>query len=273
MRRLAYAMAFLLVIGLAAAGMFTRSRRPDGKALLISAAQAMEAANSVHWLLHGTNNDPNSPSGLAMMSQPAEIWVGRRAAAMHVIGPNGVPLMAAGINLDTNEDWDYSAETGVRNSGDLTPVAKQAAGIMDKVCDLYLSGPMGPMQLITKITLTQVQESVTTEVRDGREIAVVTQTGILKTSPRVVRERDVFQIDRETNHLLGMQRYVQAEGSDEQLVQTVEQATYNVPIPADLAPDDAVRKSATVSIQESDKYISLVMSADGKEICRTDAPR
>jgi hypothetical protein len=135
---------------------------------------------------------------------------------------------------------------------------------------MYLSGAL---QMLTKTILTDVQESVATEVRDGRQVEVVTLTGILKTSPRVVRERDVFQIDKETNHLLGMQRYVQPEGSGEQLIQTVDQVTYNTSVPADLAPEAAVRKPATMSIQESDKYISLVMSADGKEIGRTDVPR
>ena len=48
MRRFAYAVAFLLVMGLAAAGVFTRFRQPDPKALLISAAEAMETAKTVH---------------------------------------------------------------------------------------------------------------------------------------------------------------------------------------------------------------------------------
>jgi len=270
MRRLAYAMVFLLVIGLVAAGVFTRSRPPDGKALLISAAHAMEAANSMHLVLHGTKDDPNSPSGMAMMPQPSEIWVSKRAAALRVTGPGGVLLIAAGVNLDTNEAWDYSAETNVRHSGDLGPVADRAAGLMGKVGDLYLSGAL---QMLTKTILTDVQESVVTEVRRGREIAIVTQTGTLMSSPRLVRERDVFQIDKETDLLLGMQRHVQGEGGEEQLIQTIEKVTYNLPVPADLAPEDAVREPATMSIEESDEFLSLVMSAGGKEIGRTDVPR
>ncbi len=270
MRRLAYAMVFLLVIGLAAAGVFSRARRPNAKSLLISAAQAMEAANSVHLVLHGTQGDPSSPSGMVMMQQPAEIWVSKRAAALRMTGPDGALLMGYGINLDANEAWDYSAETGVLHFADLTPVADQAADIMDKAGDLYLSGAL---QMLTKTILTDVQESVTTEVRDGREIAVVTLTGTLKESPTLIRERDVFEIDTETDHLLAMQRYVQAEGSEEQLIQTIDEVTYDGPVPTDFAPESAVRKPATMSIEESDKLISLVMSADGKEIGRTDVPR
>jgi hypothetical protein len=181
--------------------------------------------------------------------------------------------MALGINLNTDEAWDYSAESGVRRSGDLAPMASQAARFMDKLGDAFLSGALPTLPTFAKMPLTDVQESVTTEEREGSEINVVTLRGVRTTSPRLIRERHVFQVEKGTNRLIGAQRYVRAEGSEEQLVQTVEQFTYNVPVPADLAPENAVRKPATVNIQESDKFLSLVMSEDGKEVWRTDAPR
>jgi hypothetical protein len=47
-RRFALAVAFLVLMGLMAAGVFTKSRPPDGRSLLISAAQAMEEAEVIH---------------------------------------------------------------------------------------------------------------------------------------------------------------------------------------------------------------------------------
>jgi hypothetical protein len=73
MRRLAYAMVFVLVIGLAA-GVFTRTRTPSGKSLLIGVAQAMEAARSIHVIAHGNRADSTSPSGMRFDPEPDEMW-------------------------------------------------------------------------------------------------------------------------------------------------------------------------------------------------------
>jgi tetratricopeptide (TPR) repeat protein len=54
MRRLAYALAFLIVIGLVAGGLLVKPDRPDGRSLLISAAEAMGLADTVHARVYGS---------------------------------------------------------------------------------------------------------------------------------------------------------------------------------------------------------------------------
>jgi hypothetical protein len=269
MRRLAYAMAFLLVIGLAAAGVFTRSRRPDGKALLISAAQAMEAASSVHVVGHGTAADKTSPSGMKLMPETAEMWYSantRRVAMRMAIDGKLVDVLL--IDLDAGVERYYFAEEDSWYEADLTPVASQAAVV---VAGMAKSGlPNSPIHGVDY--LADQQRTVQMETREGREIAVITCTGTNNGGDRPLIERHVFEVDMATKHLLCSTRYAKIEGGEEQVLDTVDHVDYDVPVPTD-APANAPVAAATVRAEESDECRSLVLYADGKEIERSDVPR
>ncbi len=288
MRRLAYVVALLLVAGLAAAGVFTRSRPPDGKALLVSAAQAMEAARSVHLVGHGCVGDKTSPSGMKMMPEQYEMWWSvsadeRRVEIMMRRGDG--PLGGWGMDLDRNKWWFYPRTTGVYYVADITAVASEAAVRVRSQVEKAKKMPAG-IRIGDLDFLADKHESVRRETRDGREIAVITYTGTNTLGPLPLAERHVFEVDMATNHLLGKKRYVRAEGSEEQLLETVDRVEYDVAFPG--VSEGAKVVTATAKVQEVEydlpvpgvpktqkqKYSSLRMYApDGEEIARSDQPK
>jgi len=293
MRRLAYAVAFLLVIGLVAAGVFTRSRPPDGKALLISAAQAMEAASSVRFVGHRYVGNKTLPSGMKM-EQHDSTWsfsaserrmerrIEFRKGGPQRYSPGGRPVhMTWGIDLDENRWWYYDSRTGICYAADITAVASLATVVIRSAAKREEKKlPAVPIPDLD--WLADGHESVRTETRDGREIAVITYTGTNTRASPPLAERHVFEVDMATNRLLGTKRYVRAEGSEEQLIETIDME-YDVPVPG--VPEDAKMVTATAKVQEAErdipfpsphkeKYRSLVMYApDGEEIWRSDQPR
>ena len=293
MRGLAYLATFLLVIGLAAAGVFTRSRPPNGKALLISAAQAMEEARSVRLVGHGCMGDKTSPSGMKMIPEEFDLLWGFSASERRMErriewrkgGPStpGRPRhVVYGMDLDENKWWWYNSRDGICYTADITAVASQAAAVLRfaaKRQEKKLpADPIGDLDW-----LADKHESVRMETRDGQEIAVITCTGTDMAASPPLAERDVFEVDMATNHLLGRKRYVRAEGSEEQLIETIDLVEYDVPIPG--VPEHAKVVTATVKVEDAEyeiafptvhkeKYRGLVMYApDGEEVCRSEQPR
>ncbi len=269
MRRLAYAMVFVLVIGLAA-GVFTRTRTPSGKSLLIGVAQAMEAARSIHVIAHGNRADSTSPSGMRFDPEPDEMWESVDDHGVVRRDLQGGVLSTSGISLDGEVMWMYDSRSGLWYIADLTPVFSVAAEVVQLRARQGLRGeaPRVPYGL------ADVHESVHMETREGREIAVITYTGINNGGERPLAERHVFEVDMATNHLLNSRRYVQAPGSEEQLLESVDHVDYNVPVPTD-APEKehATVVRATVRAEENAEDLSLVLYVDGKEILRSDAPK
>jgi hypothetical protein len=274
MRRLVYVVAFLLVIGLAAAGVFTRSRRPDGKALLVSVAQAMEAARSVHLVGHGCVGDKASPSGMKMIPEQYEMWWSvsaseRRVDMMMRLGDGS--LGGWGMDLDKNKWWHYRRTTGIYYVADITALAPQAAAVVRRAAK-KAKKELGGVPIGNLDWLAGRHESVRMETRDGREIAVIIYTGTNTLGPTPLTERHVFEVDVATNHLLGSRRYVRAEGREEQLLETVDRVEYDVPVPG--VPKGAKMVTATAKVHETEKYRSLQMCApDGEMIVTSDQPK
>ncbi len=274
MRLAACVIAFLLVIGLAAAGLLTYSRSPDAKALLISAAEAMETARSVRIVGHGCEGDPSSPSGMRMSPEPLDMswryntsergveWCMRRSGRMG---------HAYRIDLDRKEWRFYDGRAGICYRADITEVISQAEiqvrAMREKATKRL------PMQAVQELDyLSDRRQSAETETRDGREIAIVTVTGMNSLTPAPLAERHVFEVDMATNHLLRSERYVRAEGSEEQLLETIDLVEYDVPVPG--PPEEAEVVTATAAVEDMGTYRSLRMYApDGEEIVRSDQPK
>jgi hypothetical protein len=285
MRRLAYVMAFLLVIALVAAGAFTRSRPPNGKALLISAAQAMESARSVRLVGHGCIGDKTSPSGMKMMPEQWDsTWsfsASERRMERRIEWRKGGPQRNStggrpvhrtwGIDLDENKLWSYDSRTGICYTADITAVASLAAVVVRSAAKRE-EKKLPAMPIPDLDWLVDRHESVRMETRGGREIAVITYTGTNTLTSPPLAERHVFEVDTATNHLLGRKRYVRAEGSEEQLIETIDLVEYDVPVPG--IPKGAKVVTATARVEETDKDRSLVMYApDGEGIWRSDQPK
>jgi len=245
-------------------------RAEDAKGLLGRAMAAMEEASSVHFAGYGTAPDESSPTGMKMMPERFEFWVSDRAITMRTVAPDGTLVATSGLNLDTNEQWSYGADGGIRYTADLTPVAGPAAVFVSSVSHALLSGSIG--QALSS-NLSDVRESVSTEVRDGRRVLVVTYAGTLKASRRRVTERFVLTIEEATERLIEMRQYAQAEGNPEELIGHSEVIEYDVPVPADLAPAGVAAVTATLEAEETEKVVRLIMKVGDKVIERAEAAR
>jgi hypothetical protein len=278
MRRFAYVVAFLVLMG-AAAGVFTRSAPPDPRSILVRAAEAMEDATSVRIVGHGCVGDPSSPSGMRMMSESYDMSWRYNTSERGVewcMRNSGRKGLAYKIDLDKKEWRFYDRAAGICYRADITEVMSQAevqVRAMRESAKKRL-----PAQPVKELDwLSDRQESVETETRDGRKIAIVTVTGMNSLTPEPLAERHVFEVDMATNHLLRSKRYVRAEGSEEQLLETVDLVDYDVPVPG--PPEDAKIVTATARVQDLDvpnlgKYRSLQMVApDGEIIVQSDQPR
>ena len=272
-RRVAYAgLAMLAIAGVVVvSGLFSK---PDGRAVLIQAAYAMDVASSIHIVGRGSEGAQDTPSGTRMTPGHFEFWVSAGVMYGRVLAPDGVLMQAHAINPDTGEYWHYTAEEGTLYVADITPISAQAAVVVANVSRMIGSGSL---RRVLDPAVDDVEESVSIETRDGRKVSVVTFTGTVTTSPRRVIGRFVCEVDAETNRLLTMRQYAQAEGAPEELVGAIDQMQYDVPAPADLAaftaPEGTKTVQATATIEETEHIISLNLRAEGARVCSTAAPR
>jgi len=270
MRRLVYAMAFLLVIGLAVAGVFTRSRPPDAKALLISAAEAMEASQTLHIFFTGVE----SVEEMRPMPGEGEMWMSDRAVVFRYLGPDDELRLYAFLDADQRLWRTYDCGKQVLYQADLAPASDRLPEILAHFNRLLCSGQ------VTSLELTDHPDAeVSTEriSRDGRAVDVVSFVYALPSPSRVVVRR-VFDLDATTHRLLSARRYVWTEGTREKLLDSLREIRYDQPMPPDLATlpilsPNARIVDADVSVKETATTLSLVMTVDGKEIERCEVPK
>ncbi len=268
-RRLAYAAAFLLVIGLAA-GLLTHSRPPDGKALLIGAAEAMETADTLHVFFTGVS----SIEEMRPMPGEGEMWLSDRAVAFRYLGPDDELRLYAFIDADQRLWRTYDSEKHVLYEADLGPAADRLPQILAPFNHLLRSGQ------VTSLELTDHPDAeVSTERirRDGRAVDAVSFVYALPSPSRVMVRR-VFDLDAATHRLLSARRYVWTEGTPEKLLDSIRGIQYDEPMPPDLdtmpaLPADATVVTGEVSVEETETTLSLVMSVEGEEIERCEVPK
>jgi len=253
------------------AGLGLLPLRPESAKVILGRAMAeMERASSVHFAGHCATWDDDSPTGMRMGSEKTEYWMGDRAFAMRRTDSSGAVVLASGRSLDTGEEWSYDAYDGVCYSAELTPsVANRVAARLSST-RMLLAGSLEPVQ---PTDLSEVEESVTTEVRDGRRVLLVTYSGVVRNSPRPVRNRQVSIIDEATERLISLRLYAQADGYPEDLISQFEVIEYDVPVPTDLAPVGAPRQRATLEIKETDEGECWVMKAGDRVVYEAHSAR
>jgi len=270
MRRLAYVVGVMVVLAVAAAVFVPgRGRKQDARGLLLSAVHAMELADSIHLSGYGSAPDKGSAVGIQMQPDRFDIWVSGRAFAVRQTDPSGKLLGASGLSLDTNELWDYGSDSGVRHVADVRPSADKAAEMINGAMRVLVTDNL---RAVIESGLADVTESVSTETRGGRQVEVATYRGTFATSPRRITYRYVFELDPDTNRIISMHQYAQAEGSPEELVAYLDQVEYGVPVPTNLAPADAKTVPAELVVEDTERALSLIMKVDGKEVSRAEAP-
>lgn len=270
MRRLAYAIASLLVIGLAAAGLFTHSRPVDGRALLISAAEAMETSQTLHILFTGVS----SLEKMQPMPGEGEMWLSDRAVLMRYLGPDDVLKVYVLLDADEAVWCTYDGEKQILYEADLGGAAERLPEILSTFNRLLREGQVTSLEVSDH---PDADVSVERVRRDRREVDRVTFVYRLPSPSKVIVRR-VFDIDVTSHRLLSVHRYVRTEETPEKLLDSVYAIRYDQPMPSDLdrmpvLPDSAKVVSADVSVEETEAALSLVMKVGGEEIGRCDVPK
>jgi hypothetical protein len=243
MRRLAFAGAALLVIGIAAAVVIPhRGSKQDARSILIAAAQAAEEAKTIYAVVRGTEDTKDTPSGMKLAAATMESWISTRAVFGKLTQPDGTLAVAIHMDLDASELWVYVANERVRYVADFAPIKPKAgkliAGILDQM--RWAALPGRAKRVFELSGLHDVKESVTSKRRDGRELKIVTVVSTLKTSPQRVTDRWVFEVDAQSNHLLTARRYVTAGQGPEELILSLDRVEYDVPPPAKLSTNSSL---------------------------------
>ena len=270
MRRLAYVTAFLLVIGLAAAGVFTRSRPPDARALLIGAAEAMETSQTLHIFFTGVS----SIEEMRPMPGEGEMWLSDRAVVVRYLGPDDELRLYLFIDADQLLWRTYDSGKQVLYEAALGSAADRLPEILAFFNHLLRSGQVASLELADHPDAEVSTERLS---RDGRAVDVVTFVYPLP-SPSDVMVRRVFDLDANTHRLVSGQRYVWSEGTPEKLLDSIHEIRYDEPMPPDLdtipvLPANVRIIAGDVSVEETERTLSLVMSVDGEEIERCEVPK
>jgi hypothetical protein len=95
MRRFAYAVAFLVLMGAAAAGVFTRSAPPDARSMLVSAVQAMEEAEVIHVRARPSTASPEGYPWGTMSDNTSESWYTPRGSRTESYDADGNLICSA----------------------------------------------------------------------------------------------------------------------------------------------------------------------------------
>ncbi len=255
MRRLAYAVAFLVLMGAAAAGVFTRSEPVDGRALLISAAEAMEQARTIHTREHGSEL---TPEGFRMSRDSIELWCSPQGLRSNTHDPQGNLVAASVYNAELGMAWSYyRGDTswfpeGIVQVYHATP-GEMAASIELRL-DLYLNQILDLDQERAWGNAVTVREGE----RDGRAVTIVNV--MVRDSSGATVQTNEYEIDPTTGRFL-RQRAFGADSDGRPPLWSREILDYGSPVPASLfefeSPPGAIEIEGYVSRHPS--YVGVVL--------------
>ncbi len=245
MRHFAYAGIAVLVLAVAAGILISgRGEVPDAMSLLSSVAQAMENATSIHMVSRGQAIDPNSPSGMRISSDRAEVWLSDRAMYMREIDQDGTLTSFSVVDFDSGEFCSY--RRGTLYVADITPVYDGALGVIAGARDLFVGGRL-------KAILANARDVEVLSTNRTRNSTVISYAYRIPSAPPQTG-RVVLELDRRTSRLSSMLAYAQAEGADEELIAAVDLIEYDVPLPPvssfAVIPEGTATVQAVVSIKE-----------------------
>jgi hypothetical protein len=228
MRRFAYAVAFLVLMGAAATGVFTRSRPADGRALLTGAAQAMEQAQTIHMRGHGSNW---TSEGIWMSEDSYELWCSPQGSRMIWHDPRGNLTAAWVLNAELGMAWHYLADTSSFPEGIVTVYyatpGEVAASLEDRLDIYYLK----PEPMFGQEGAWGNEVTVREGERDGSAVTVVVVM-VEDPSGATIATKE-YEIDPATGHLLSYQSYG-ADSDGRPPIEFKEVLDYGSPVPASL---------------------------------------
>jgi len=279
----AAAAAVVVALGLGLLVIPGRQGEPDVDAIFADVAYAMASADSVLWVCELTDEGlalserciPVNGRAWSLIDNAMDLsYYGPRAAYTRRIGGDGVVSYADGVDLDTLEWWSYSRQPrhpaihwDVLYVADLAPVEAEMADYLsrpdeDRLHDWPYAYHLHAWPWAVAGGLDDEEVSVTSGIRYGREVTVVTFTGwklIAVHEPAASSwesqfqiARNVLEVDAGTNRLLDAYFYWQFEGEPEQLVAHW-RVEYDAPMPTIMAelPDAGEIVEATVAVDET----------------------
>ncbi len=255
MRRFAYAVAFLVLMGAAAAGVFTRSRPVDGRALLISAAQAMEQARTIH--IRGLGSKL-TPEGFRMSEDWHELWCSPQGSRSLTHDPQGNLTAASVYNAELGMAWSYyRGDTswfpeGIVQVYHATP--SEIAASIELKLDMYLNPEIDLDQEEAWGNAVVVREGE----RDGRAVTIV-KVMVRDSSGATILTKE-YEIDPATGRFLRLGA-LGADSDGRPPLWFREILDYGSPMPASLfefeSPPGAIEIEGYVSRHPS--YVGVVL--------------
>lgn len=204
MKRLVFVAVFLIIAGLVAGGVLIKPDRPDGRSLLISAAQAMEEAKTIY--VRGRYNCMDAGDGPwgHISEGHYEHWYSPEGSRLESYGTNGQLEDAFVTNVREGIAWMYFPPAewcpdGLVMTYRVGP--ELLAAEVERSRESYLDGSLGPMQEAESCKLTYKARP------DGRTIVVVESDLGVESGSGLPRGTVEYEIDGLTGRLLGLRQY------------------------------------------------------------------
>jgi len=232
-KRLVYVGAFLLVLALVSGGLLSRSRKPDGRALLISAAQAMEEAKTIH--VRGKANvsrNSSSPPWGELAEGSYEQWIAPEGFRMDDYDAAGRLQFCVVYNAVSGLAWTYRAASSQDPKGIVTTYAVGAedlAPVVERQRQSFLRGGVLPQQ---DAKLAGTSPVYWEGVRNGERIAVVAVDEGTDTSGLPYGTVEYY-LEPNSGHLLGLRQYG-PESHGKPVTAEMQLVEYGIDIPLSL---------------------------------------
>lgn len=240
MKRFAYAVTFLLVAGLIGGGFVIRANRPDARAILLSAAEAMSVSDTLH--VKGDRNLADEYGGWIADPGSFELWYSSDGFRQDWFREDRTLIRSIGGTVATGKAWQYfpaaSGGHGVVFTYDAKPDELRHYIAVNR--ERFANG---------RLRLASIEErghkwtEMTGEWK-GKKVSVVVE----ELGPALVsgEQRGIIEyyLDQQTDMLIGMAHYgPAAEGRA--LRASVGLIEYNTEIPQSVFQSDAPSGTTT----------------------------
>jgi len=198
-RRLAYAMGFLAAMVFVAAGVSIRSQPVDGQALLISVAEAMAEAETVHLWGH---HSKGSPEGSVMSENSYEEWWSPHGMRSETRDPQGKLLGVRVHNVESGMVWYYSNLTGSSEwfAEPIVTVYRAKPVEVATTLEVRRERMLEPQLRFAEEKAYGNEVVVREKERDGKAVTIAELTR--RDDAGAVFLKTVYEIDPATNRLL-----------------------------------------------------------------------
>jgi hypothetical protein len=241
MRRLVYAGAFVLVLALVSGGLLVRPRKPDGRALLISAAQAMEEAKTIHVRGRANVSENGSPEWGELDKGHYEDWYSPEGTRNDFYDADGSLQRSLITNVATGMSWESvlgSSPWFPKGVVTAYPVGTRKASL---IVERSLKGYLEGNRWIADSNPARDPVKTRSGMWNGKAATIVTVDNTYAGGQGMTE----FYLDPRTGHLVGLRGYG-PESAGRPLVAEMESVEYGIEIPSTIFDYDVPAGAATL---------------------------